>query len=83
MFHNPKENLMIKHSLFMLAALVALGAQAQTTVAEPWVRGTVPQQKATGMFARSRRPRAASWSRPAHPWPAWWRSTRWRWKATP
>jgi copper(I)-binding protein len=51
-FHNPKEKLMtLKKPVFMLAALVALGAQAQTTVAEPWVRGTVPQQKATGLFA--------------------------------
>jgi copper(I)-binding protein len=34
---------------------LALGstlAQAQTTVAEPWVRGTVAQQKASGLFAR-------------------------------
>ncbi len=51
MFHNQKENPMFKQTLFMMAALVALGAQAQTTVAEPWIRGTVPQQKATGMFA--------------------------------
>jgi copper(I)-binding protein len=29
----------------------SLAAHAQTTVAEPWIRGTVPQQKATGMFA--------------------------------
>ena len=50
--HNPKEILMMRHSLFMLAALVALGAQAQTKVAEPWVRGTVAQQMATGMFAK-------------------------------
>ena len=42
---------MFKQTLFMMAALVALGAQAQTTVAEPWIRGTVPQQKATGLFA--------------------------------
>ena len=41
----------LKKPVFMLAALVALGAQAQTTVAEAWVRGTVPQQKATGLFA--------------------------------
>jgi hypothetical protein len=32
-----------------LAATVAF---AQTTVKEPWVRGTVAQQKATGMFAQ-------------------------------
>jgi copper(I)-binding protein len=50
-FHNPKEKTMMKKSVLMLAMLVALGAQAQTTVAEPWIRGTVPQQKATGMFA--------------------------------
>lgn len=35
---------------------VALGlptlALSQTTVAEPWVRGTVAQQKATGLFAK-------------------------------
>ncbi|HRD97297.1 MAG TPA: copper chaperone PCu(A)C [Rubrivivax sp.] len=42
---------MFKQTLFVMAALMALGAQAQTTVAEPWVRGTVAQQKATGMFA--------------------------------
>jgi VCBS repeat-containing protein len=34
------------------AALVATAAQAQTTVADAWVRGTVAQQKATGMFAK-------------------------------
>ena len=34
------------------AALLASAAQAQTTVAEPWVRGTVAQQKASGMFAK-------------------------------
>ena len=34
-----------------VAALSAAPAWAQTTVAEPWIRGTVPQQKATGMFA--------------------------------
>lgn len=34
------------------AALLAgaLAAQAQTTVKDAWVRGTVPQQKATGAF---------------------------------
>ncbi len=39
----------------LLAALLlttVLGAQAQTTVKEAWVRGTVAQQKATGLFAR-------------------------------
>jgi copper(I)-binding protein len=37
--------------LLLMVTGVQLGAQAQTTVAEPWVRGTVPQQKATGLFA--------------------------------
>jgi periplasmic copper chaperone A len=38
----------------VLAALLALSsaAQAQTTVKEAWIRGTVAQQKATGMFAQ-------------------------------
>jgi copper(I)-binding protein len=30
----------------------ALAAQAQTTVKDPWVRGTVAGQKATGMFGQ-------------------------------
>ncbi len=34
------------------AALFACGASAQTTVKDPWVRGTVAQQKATGLFAQ-------------------------------
>ena len=32
------------------AALASSAAFAQTTVTDPWVRGTVAQQKATGMF---------------------------------
>ena len=38
--------------LITLCSLLALfaGAHAQTTVADPWVRGTVAQQKATGAF---------------------------------
>jgi hypothetical protein len=32
--------------------LAAAAAQAQTTVKDPWVRGTVAQQKATGLFAQ-------------------------------
>lgn len=31
---------------------LALAAQAQVTVKEPWVRGTVAGQKATGMFGQ-------------------------------
>jgi copper(I)-binding protein len=43
----------MKHLSTTLALLLATTlAHAQTTVAEPWVRGTVAQQKASGMFAR-------------------------------
>lgn len=35
----------------LVFALATLPALAQTTVKDAWVRGTVPQQKATGMFA--------------------------------
>jgi hypothetical protein len=34
-----------------LSMALTLPALAQTTVADPWVRGTVAQQKATGLFA--------------------------------
>lgn len=44
----------MKHLIVMLAALAALAATgnaaAQVTVKDPWVRGTVAQQKATGAF---------------------------------
>ena len=47
------EDLPMKRSLnFLLLVLVAGTAMAQTTVAEPWIRGTVAQQKATGLFAQ-------------------------------
>jgi len=42
----------MKKTLVLLAALGAFGVQAQTTVKDPWVRGTVAGQKATGMFAQ-------------------------------
>jgi copper(I)-binding protein len=43
----------IQHTLTALSlALLACAAQAQTTVKEAWVRGTVAQQKATGAFAQ-------------------------------
>jgi periplasmic copper chaperone A len=35
-----------------LLTLAAAAAAAQTTVNDAWVRGTVPQQKATGLFAQ-------------------------------
>jgi copper(I)-binding protein len=37
-------------SVLALAATLS-PAHAQVTVADPWVRATVPQQRATGMFA--------------------------------
>ena len=41
----------MKRIAFTLATLtLALAAQAQVTVGQPWVRATVPQQKATGAF---------------------------------
>ena len=47
---------MPKHliTLTVLTALVATAAaaHAQTTVTDAWVRGTVAQQKATGLFAQ-------------------------------
>lgn len=42
----------MKTLTLLLALALPLSAAAQTTVSEPWVRGTVPQQKATGMFAK-------------------------------
>jgi periplasmic copper chaperone A len=43
----------MKHTVVAIALFtVAALAQAQTTVADPWVRGTVAQQKATGLFAQ-------------------------------
>ena len=38
-------------SLAIATLSASLPAAAQTTVSDPWVRGTVAQQKATGMFA--------------------------------
>lgn len=47
---------MIKPLRFVCAASLTVvslmnPAHAQVTVSDPWVRATVPQQKATGMFA--------------------------------
>ena len=41
-----------RHLLTVSLLLSALAASAQTTVKDPWVRSTVPQQMATGMFAQ-------------------------------
>ena len=41
----------MKRFAFTLATLaLAAAAQAQVTIKDPWVRATVPQQKATGAF---------------------------------
>lgn len=40
------------HALLATLALASTAASAQTTVADAWVRGTVAQQKATGLFAQ-------------------------------
>jgi copper(I)-binding protein len=50
-----KFNLLVNRLALLAACAAALGsgqAHAQTTVAEPWVRGTVAQQKSTGLFAQ-------------------------------
>lgn len=48
-------SIMRKHAFLLhaalIGALVAAPAAAQTTVKDAWVRATVPQQAATGMFA--------------------------------
>lgn len=38
--------------LALSLALLTTAAGAQTVVKDPWIRGTVAQQKATGMFAQ-------------------------------
>jgi copper(I)-binding protein len=43
---------MKRFTLSMSLALITLAANAQVTVSEPWVRATVPQQKATGAFMK-------------------------------
>jgi copper(I)-binding protein len=42
----------MKQAVVSLLAAVAVAAVAQTTVKDPWVRSTVPQQMATGAFAQ-------------------------------
>jgi copper(I)-binding protein len=39
-------------AISMTLVAVQWAAHAQTSVKDPWVRGTVPQQNATGMFAQ-------------------------------
>ncbi len=51
----------MKRQLFAFAAASLLSASvlAQVTVSEPWVRATVPAQKATGAFMRLQSPTQA------------------------
>jgi len=51
----------MKRPLFALlaAGLLTGSAYAQVTVSDPWVRATVPAQKATGAFMRLQSPTAA------------------------
>lgn len=42
----------MKRIVIAMTAIAAFAAGAQTTVKEPWVRGTVAQQKASGMFVQ-------------------------------
>jgi hypothetical protein len=46
------QEIFMKQSLILVSTLLALAAQAQTTVKDPWVRGTVAGQKATGLFGK-------------------------------
>ncbi len=39
-------------ALVLALGLIAMSAHAQTTATDPWVRGTVAQQKATGLFVQ-------------------------------
>lgn len=43
---------MNRKSILVLASLIVGAAHAQVTVTDPWVRATVPQQKATGFFVQ-------------------------------
>lgn len=46
-------------SVLLAAGLFSASALAQVTVADPWVRATVPNQKASGAFMRVQSARAA------------------------
>jgi periplasmic copper chaperone A len=45
-------SLQARHLAVLPLLIVTLAASAQTTVKDPWVRSTVPQQMATGMFGQ-------------------------------
>jgi copper(I)-binding protein len=46
------ESIMTRLLSLLAAGLFSTGALAQVTVLDPWVRATVPQQKAAGAFMR-------------------------------
>ena len=51
----------MKHLATALSALIfCAAASAQVTVTDPWVRGTVPQQKASGYRLRATSSRCSS-----------------------
>jgi periplasmic copper chaperone A len=50
---------MLKHGFLLFAAALAGAAQAQVEVKDPWVRGMVQAQKATGAFMRITSAKAA------------------------
>lgn len=50
---------MLRHGIALVAALLAGAAHAQVQVQDPWVRGMVETQKATGAFMRLASPNAA------------------------
>lgn len=65
----------------MLTALATLlitsPVLAQVTVADPWVRRTVAQQRATGAFMKLTAPAGARLvEAPSRRWPAWSKSTK-------
>jgi copper(I)-binding protein len=49
---DPTMNFPARHLAALSLLLATFAASAQTTVKDPWVRSTVPQQMATGMFAQ-------------------------------
>jgi copper(I)-binding protein len=48
----PRPRLLRALTLATTLLATSLAAQSQTSVKEPWVRGTVAQQKASGFFAQ-------------------------------
>lgn len=50
----------MRRLLPVLAALLVTQAQAQTQAQQPWVRATVAQQKASGLFVQLKSPQGAT-----------------------